>query len=157
VLVGDGPARAALQQRLPQAVFAGLRRDADLAAHYASADLFFFPSLTETFGNVVPEALASGLPVVAYDCAAAGQLVREGESGWLAAPGDEPALRAQACRVITDAAALRRAGAGARQVALRLGWERIVGLVEAEYEAAMQPAAPRLGRVAQLPGWPVRP
>jgi hypothetical protein len=70
VLVGDGPERRALQQRCPSAVFAGVRA-AKTWPHYASADLFLFPSLTETFGNVVPEAMASGLAVVAYDYAAA--------------------------------------------------------------------------------------
>ncbi len=157
VLVGDGPSRAALQLRLPQAVFAGLRHGADLAAHYASADLFLFPSLTETFGNVVPEAMASGLPVLAYDCAAAAQLVRTGETGWLAAPGDEAALQAHACRALADLDALRALGRRARAVAQRLGWERIVGLIEAEYDAAMR--AERAGTAAAQPSqaWPVRP
>ena len=66
LLVGDGPARAALQAQCPRAVFAGMRSGDDLAAHYASADAFIFPSLTETFGNVTPEAMASGLPVLAF-------------------------------------------------------------------------------------------
>ena len=65
VFVGDGPMRAELAARCPQAVFAGQRGGEDLAAHFASADLFLFPSLTETFGNVTIEAMASGLPVVA--------------------------------------------------------------------------------------------
>ena len=64
VVVGDGPARSRLQSAYPEARFVGVQRGADLAAHYASADLFLFPSLSDTFGNVVMEALASGLPVV---------------------------------------------------------------------------------------------
>ena len=60
-----------------------MRRGEGLAAHYASADLFVFPSLTETFGNVTIEALASGLPVLAFDTAAAGDWVRHGHNGWL--------------------------------------------------------------------------
>ena len=74
VLVGDGPERTRLQQRSPETIFAGQRHGEDLAAHCASADVFLFASTTETFGNVVPEAMASGLAVVAYDHAAAGQL-----------------------------------------------------------------------------------
>lgn len=75
VLVGDGQARRRLKRDIPWAVFAGQRIGDDLATHYASADVFVFPSLTDTFGNVVPEAMASGLPVVAFDRGAARELV----------------------------------------------------------------------------------
>jgi len=67
IVVGDGPERASLEQQLPDAVFCGTQRGETLAAHYACGDIFLFPSLTDTFGNVVMEALASGLGVVAYD------------------------------------------------------------------------------------------
>lgn len=77
---------------LPGAVFCGAQRGEALSAHYASGDLFLFPSLTETFGNVVLEALASGLGVVAYDQAAAAQHIRHGYNGVLAMPGDEQAF-----------------------------------------------------------------
>ena len=66
IVVGDGPAYAELKARFPQAHFVGYRHGEDLAACYRSADVFVFPSLTDTFGNVVLEALASGLPVAAY-------------------------------------------------------------------------------------------
>ncbi|GIL01546.1 MAG: GDP-mannose-dependent alpha-mannosyltransferase [Alphaproteobacteria bacterium] len=66
VVVGDGPARRALQKRYPQARFLGPRFGEDLARCYAAADVFVFPSLTDTFGNVLLEALASGLPVAAF-------------------------------------------------------------------------------------------
>ena len=92
VLVGDGPLRRALESECPQAHFAGTRRGDDLARHYASADLFLFPSLTETFGNVVPEALASGLAVLSYANAAALELIEPGRNGLLVAPGDEAAF-----------------------------------------------------------------
>jgi len=71
IWVGDGPGRAALQAQNPDFHFAGMQHGADLARHYASSDLFLFPSLTETFGNVTLEALASGLPLVAFDYGAA--------------------------------------------------------------------------------------
>ena len=77
-----------MKARCPDAHLRRRRRGDDLAAHYASADLFLFPSLTETYGNVVPEAMASGLPVVAFDYAAAGQFIRHGHNGWLAAPAN---------------------------------------------------------------------
>src|SRR6185503_1364513 len=84
VLVGDGPDRAALQARHPGHVFAGMRTGEDLAAHYASGDVFLFPSTTETYGNVTMEALASGLAVIAYDYAAAHKHIRHDVNGLLA-------------------------------------------------------------------------
>ena len=60
VLVGDGPVRAELQRQNPEYIFAGMRTGEDLAAHYASGDIFLFPSMTETYGNVTVEAMASG-------------------------------------------------------------------------------------------------
>ena len=66
-LEGDGPLRDALARRCPQAVFAGQRSGEDLAAHYASADLFVFPSLTDTFGLVILEAMAAGTPVAGFN------------------------------------------------------------------------------------------
>ncbi len=67
VIVGDGPSLAALSQKYPDAHFAGIKQGEDLARHYQSADLFVFPSKTDTFGMVLVEALACGLPVAAYD------------------------------------------------------------------------------------------
>ncbi len=84
LFVGDGPMRDELAKACPQAIFCGSQHGKSLAEHYASADLFIFPSVTETFGNVVPEALASGLCVVAYDYAAAGDIINHGKSGLLA-------------------------------------------------------------------------
>lgn len=83
LLVGDGPEKTVIQARVPDALFAGMQIGEDLATHYASADLFVFPSKTETFGNVTLEAMASGLPVVAFDYAAAAQYVTP-ENGCLA-------------------------------------------------------------------------
>ncbi len=71
VWVGDGPSRAPLQAQNPDFIFCGMQRGEALAAHYASGDLFLFPSITETFGNVTLEAMASGVPAVAFDYGAA--------------------------------------------------------------------------------------
>ncbi len=137
LFVGDGPLREALQQRCPQAVFAGNRRGEDLAAHYASADCFVFPSVTETYGNVTPEAMASGLPVVAFGYAAAGRLIRDGHNGLLAATHDAPAFIRQAVRLAHDDALVRRLGAAARETALAQQWDAVVGQVETLLKRAM--------------------
>ncbi len=137
VFVGDGPARAAMQQRCPQAHFAGLQRGEALAGHYASADVFLFPSVTETWGNVLPEAMASGLAVVAFDCAAAGELVRHGDNGLVARVGDEAGFCATAARLAGALGQARALGVEARRSALELDWGRIAREVEAEYLAAM--------------------
>ena len=84
VLVGDGPLRNQLQTQYPEAIFAGFQTGKALSEHYASADIFMFASRTETFGNVTLEAMASGLAVVAFDHAAAGQLIQSGHNGMLA-------------------------------------------------------------------------
>ncbi|MET3053582.1 glycosyltransferase family 1 protein [Pseudomonas alkylphenolica] len=140
IVVGDGPQRSALQLQLPEAVFCGAQRGEALAEHYASGDIFLFPSLTETFGNVVLEALASGLGVVAYDQAAAAQHIRHGHSGALAMPGDVEAF-IDACNwLVEDAEALRRVRLNARQHASRQGWPAIIEQFENHLrEACRQP------------------
>lgn len=140
LFVGDGPLREALQQRCPQAVFAGNRRGEDLAAHYASADCFVFPSVTETYGNVVPEAMASGLPVVAFGYAAAGRLIRDGHNGLLAPLQDAPVFVRQAVRLAEDDVLVRRLGAAARETALAQQWDGVVAQVETLLKRAMHRA-----------------
>ena len=148
VLVGDGPERASLEQRCPGAVFAGLRRGEDLAAHYASADLFLFPSITETFGNVVPEAMASGLPVVGFDYAAAHELVRHGDNGLLVPFADQQAFCQAAQRLAGQPGWTRAMGAQARVTACRQDWGRIVEQIESVYAAAIHPTL-----LSETPHW----
>lgn len=89
VMVGDGPMRSKLQETCPDVIFTGVKKGAELAMHYASGDIFLFPSLTETFGNVISEAMASGLAVLSYNKAAALEIIENGVNGAVVNPGDE--------------------------------------------------------------------
>jgi glycosyltransferase involved in cell wall biosynthesis len=125
VFVGDGPLRKQLEESCPQAIFAGVQKGADLAAHYASADIFPFPSVTETFGNVVPEALASGLAVVAYDTASAKELITNGIDGSLVAiDQDLNFIGATVAMAKQSADRARMRNAAPRSVA-DMDWEKI--------------------------------
>jgi len=141
LLVGDGPARRRLMQKHPQHIFAGMRHGEDLATHYASADLFLFPSMTETYGNVTLEALASGLPVVAYRMAAAAELIRHGDNGMLAEPGAGDQFVRAALDLVTRPGLRRRATAAAPASVAALDWERIHDALEAALRDAIAAAA----------------
>ena len=131
LVVGDGPQHRRLRARCPTAFFAGELRGASLAAVYASADLFLFPSLSETFGNVTLEAMASALPVVAFDTAAAAEHLRGSDAARLVPPGDARAFVEATCALAAlPAHELRRRGALARERALGLSWERVLGQFE---------------------------
>lgn len=128
VIVGDGPERARLKKALPWVEFVGMQRGEALARHYASADVFVFPSTSETFGNVVLEAMASGLAVVSFDYAAGNRLITPGVSGHLAALHEEPAFIAAACQAVrAPSPALR---AAARAVAIEHDWGAITHAFE---------------------------
>ena len=121
VWVGDGPERAALQRANPDFVFRGIRRGEDVAREYASADLFLFPSHSETFGNVTIEAMASGIPTIAFRYGAAKEHLVDGEHGASIDGADEAAFIASACRIATLPQAQRLAmGAAAREAVHRL-------------------------------------
>ncbi|WP_155844828.1 glycosyltransferase family 4 protein [Arenimonas oryziterrae] len=108
IFVGDGPGRAALQAANPDALFCGIQRGDELARHYASADLFLFPSLSETFGNVTLESMSSGLATVAFDYGATREHLRDGEHGAAVPFGDEAAFIAATVQVGTQASLFRQ-------------------------------------------------
>jgi glycosyltransferase involved in cell wall biosynthesis len=124
VLVGDGPQGPLLRKRNPDFVFAGMRTGEDLAEHYASADVFLFPSTTETFGNVTLEAMASGLAVVAYDYAAAQQYLRHGVCGLLAPQGDAAEFVRMAAQLARNRNLRLRFGLEARHTTEAASWNR---------------------------------
>lgn len=148
VVVGDGPLRRKLEAAHPDVRFAGIQRGTELARHYASADVFIFPSLTETFGNVTLEAMASGLALVAYNAAAAAVHVQDGVNGCLASPGDEAEFIAAARRALAASApdgALRRA---ARETALKADWPSELEAFEQRLCAVAKRALPDVGDAA---------
>ena len=120
VWVGDGPSRAALQAVNPDFIFVGTQRGDALAAHFASADLFLFPSLSETFGNVTLEAMASGVATVAFDYGAAHEHLRDGEHGRCIARDDADGYVAAALQLADDAGLRHRMGPSARSTVTAL-------------------------------------
>ncbi|ATJ82891.1 glycosyltransferase family 4 protein [Halomonas beimenensis] len=125
VVVGDGPGRAGLEKALPQARFTGFVPPEALARHYASADLFIFPSISETWGNVVLEAMASGLAVVAFRHAAGAELIDDDVNGVSRAVGDETGFREAAVALCQQPARYARLGRAARERALHCRWPAI--------------------------------
>ncbi len=144
VLVGDGPMLEDLRARLSGGLgclIAGRLVNGELSAHYASADIFLFPSVTETFGNVTLEAMASGLAVVAHDYAAARQVIGHRRSGLLSPPGSDDAFIRQAVSLARDLEGARAMGREARSIAERLSWDSVVGDFERVLERTIAEAA----------------
>lgn len=138
VWVGNGPVLERLRRRHPHHIFTGSRLGEDLARHYASADIFLFPSLTETFGNVIAEAMASGLAVVAYDYAAAALLVQHQHSGLLAPFGDRTRFVRQAASLASMPAQVAQLGAVARTAVSDHAWTTVCSQFESYLYAARQ-------------------
>ncbi len=131
VVVGDGPLRRKLEREAgPAVLFVGEQRGERLSQHYASADIFLFPSLTETFGNVTLEALASGLVVVAYAVAAASVHVAHGVNGLLAQPGDEARFVDLTGRAVAELDRLQALRGLARRAAVASSWDAVLGQFE---------------------------
>ncbi len=146
VLVGDGPLRNSVLERCPDAIFCGVRKGEDLATHYASGDIFLFPSVTETFGNVTVEAMASGLAVVAYDYAAAAAHIGHGHSGLLPAYDNPQAFVRMSTELATQPDMIRSLGSNARLTAASLDWDKVVHELEQLFRSvAMRKVGPAAG------------
>lgn len=143
VLVGDGPWGERLRRRrTPGMHFTGYLRGAELADAYASADIFAFPSDTETFGNVVVEAMASGLPVVGVDRGGVRTTIDPGKTGLRVTPGDPAAFAEALLRLVRDPALRTRLGREARSRAETMEWGRILDGVLRTYQEVASPPAP---------------
>ncbi len=143
VLVGDGPLLSAYQRQRPDAVFTGFYTGVNLARHYASGDIYLQASVTETYGNVAAEALASGLAFAGYDYAAAHELVRSGETGLLSPLDDEPAFLAAAARLAAEPALVACLRANAARTVLARSWDSVVTQFEADLAEAAAEISPR--------------
>lgn len=138
LIVGDGPLLPELREQAPDNVtFTGYKEGEELAQLYASADLFVFPSGTETFGNVALEAMASGLPVVGADAGGVKETVVHGLTGALCAPRD-PASFIRAIGTLAERPErLAEAGAEARRTALTRSWDSVFdGLLDSYRQTA---------------------
>ena len=138
LIVGEGPERTRFESQLPTAAFVGYQQGEDLARAYASADVFFNPSITETFGNVTLEAMASGLPSVCASASGSLSLVEPGVNGLLS-PAEEGAVAfADRLRELaSNAAARRRMGEQARLRSLDFNWTRILDNLVGHYREAV--------------------
>jgi len=138
VMVGDGPLKEQFQKRYPEIIFPGMLSQSNLAAYYASSDLFIFPSQTETFGNVTLEALTSGIPVLAFDCAAARDWVQTGVNGWLVAENNPEGFAAQAVTIFNSKDLLDQITQSTRQQVVHLDWDQIAEQVESVFWDAIR-------------------
>lgn len=148
LVVGDGPARAWFQERVPTAVFTGELRGAELATAVASADVLLNPSVTEAFGNVTLEAMASALPVIAVNSTGATNLVRDGETGLLADPGDVETMADELASYASDPELKRKHGQAGLAVAKTYDWDQINSAVLKTYERVIE----RRKRLKRLTG-----
>jgi glycosyltransferase involved in cell wall biosynthesis len=138
-LVGDGPARRDLEEEFAgtPSVFMGVLQGDELAAAFASADAFAFPSTTETLGMAMIEALASGLPVLAARTGATGEVVTDGETGLLYDPTSEASLVAAVERLVSDDGLRGKMGKNARAAAERRDWRSSTQTLRGYYERAL--------------------
>jgi glycosyltransferase involved in cell wall biosynthesis len=144
VLAGEGPLKRSLVKAHPECVFAGFFSRDEIGRYYASADIYVHASLTETFGNVLTEAMASGLAAVGFDYAAARIFMKDGVSGLTAVPGDSEALIAAAVRLATDSNLRSRLRVAGRHAVEAQSWEKVIARLEGDLE--------RIAGVARAPG-----
>lgn len=148
VVVGDGPMRRELQRALPHAHFAGHQLGEELARWYASSDIFLFPSTTETFANVVQEAMASGLPAVVVDRGGPQSVIEPGRSGFVARARDVVHMADQLELLIRNSDLRTAMGRAGRQRALSRSWDAVNAVLIAGYRELARAPRPRLRRLA---------
>ena len=150
VLAGEGPLKRSLMREHPDCIFAGFFSRDEIGRYYASADIYLHASLTETFGNVLTEAMASGLATAGFDYAAAKIFIKDGQTG-LVVPTDRPeALVDAAVRLATEPALRQRLGAQAREAVESQSWEKVIEQFETDLEGEAGTARPAPGKTPAL-------
>jgi phosphatidylinositol alpha 1,6-mannosyltransferase len=143
LIVGHGPEEPHMREALPDAIFTGFLQGEDLAQAYASSDIFFFPSESETFGNVTLEAMASGLPTVCADATGSRSLVVDGETGYLQSAVDENGFVERISELVLNAKLRQDMGKAARTRALEFNWDSILSkLLESFATVVNEQSAP---------------
>lgn len=135
---GDGPAKAAMQKELPEAVYAGYLVGEDLAKLYASSDIFLFPSDTETFGNVTLEAMSCGLPAVVANGVGGSSIVLHQETGYITTPRNPDAFAECLFKISTDHDLRKKMSINSRKRAMSFEWESIMDGLHKDYKEVIR-------------------
>lgn len=132
MIVGDGPYRAQMQRECSNAIFTGFLNGRELSKAYASADIFVFPSTTDTFGNVILEAMSSAVPVIVTDKMGPKELVDHGETGFIADSADD--FREKLNQLIKNERLRKTMSSNARKFALSRSWDAVFDKLYADYQ-----------------------
>ncbi|UPR02271.1 glycosyltransferase [Chloropicon primus] len=144
VVAGDGPARAKMQQLLPNTIFLGAQKPEQLSCTYASSDVYIFPSRTETFGVTIAEAMASGLPVVVANASGPAMMVKHGVNGYMAPPTDSKVFFDYAKELVTDSELRQRMSKSGREIAVQtFHWSEVFNNLVNYYDVLAEAISPR--------------
>ncbi|HEY4548030.1 MAG TPA: glycosyltransferase, partial [Pedomonas sp.] len=137
MIVGEGPERAPMQERLPNAIFTGFLAGDDLSRAYASSDIFINPSTTEAFGNVTLEAMASGLPGICADATGSRSLIVSGSNGYLVTPTSLEDYVNRTADLITNDNLRRQMGAAGRKLSAQYDWDNVMETLVGHYREVL--------------------